>query len=756
MTVNALLETLKRREGFRNAISHMERIPSRDGRFGTLRKPLPSPLLEYLETRRIRLYNHQCEAIDLIREGRHTILATGTSSGKTLSFLLPIFEKMMEDPEARALLVYPAKALANDQLHAIREMERFTGCEAKAAVYDGDTPQNRRAAIRDGSRIVLTNPYELHHVLPWHGRWSGFFRNLAFVVIDEAHRYRGILGSNAALLFRRLRRLCAHHGASPIFFLSSATLANPREFAERLTGLDFQEIREDGSPQGERYFVLFNPFNDGSRQRNAHVAAKELLIAGVEHGLQTLCFTSSRRMAELIARWAIDDLSERASGYSGTLACYRAGYLPEERRALESRLRQKELKGVVTTNALELGIDIGSLDAVVLCGYPGTIISTKQQAGRAGRRGKESIAILVAHENPLDQYFMKHPDAFFGRPLEHAILDERNPYIVSGHVLCAASELPLNPEWDRNFLGEGVEEAATALAAAGLLRRGPHGYVYTGKGRATEAVQLDSIASDTFKVICEGRVIETMDRMQAFREAHPGAVLLHMGETYLVHDFDLEERSIRARRTDVDYHTEAVKISDLSILRERERHTCGDIAVVFGDVETEERYIAYRIIQHNSVVKTEPLDLPPLRFETRSCWLEIPCRLIAMLHEQGYDAAGALHGMEHAMIGMMPFHLLCDRWDIGGLSTISFPSTGRPTVFVYDGCRGGIGLSEKAFQLMGEILQTAARLVEDCSCENGCPSCIYSPKCGNDNRPLDKGGAALLLRSLCEGLGAGS
>ncbi|MDH7593685.1 MAG: DEAD/DEAH box helicase [Methanomicrobiales archaeon] len=749
MALKDFIETLTSNPGFSDCIAHVESYPSKAGVKGTLARPLHPLLQEYLDMKGIELYRHQCEAIDALREGRHTIITTGTASGKTLAFTLPVFERILDVPSTRALFVYPAKALANDQLKAIQEIERYTGCMSKSAVYDGDTAQSKRAGIRNESSIVLTNPYELHHILPWHHRWGNFFRDLAFVVIDEAHRYRGVFGSNTALLIRRLRRICAHYGAAPTFVLSSATLANPLEFARKLTSLDFFSVDQDVSPRSERHFVLFNPYRNGSGSRNTYTAAKDLLVSSIGSGLQTLCFTSSRRMSELVARWALEDAARQKGTCGGSISCYRAGYLPEERRSLEEMLKRGMLRGLVSTNALELGIDIGTLDAVIMCGFPGTLISTWQQAGRAGRRGKGSISILVAYENPLDQYFMNHPSSFFGRPAEHAILDEGNPYILSGHILCAASELPLDIPRDRHYLGNGLEESVLALAGEGLLRQSSHGWVYAGRGRATEAVSLESIASEHFGVLCEGRIIETMDRMQAFREAHPGAVLLHRGDTYLVQSLDLEERVIRVRRAEVDYHTEVVKRSDLRVREERERVMHGEFAISYGDVEVEESYVAYRIIQRGSVVKTEPLDLPAVRFETRACWLEIPERLVTLLIEQALELAGGLHGMEHAMIGIMPYHVLCDRWDIGGLSAVSFPSTRRASVFVYDGCEGGIGLSEKAFHLMDEILTSALELVRDCRCEGGCPSCIHSPKCGNDNRPLDRRATILLLESLC-------
>lgn len=751
MPVSGLLRRLRQDGAFRGGVAHVENFGRKEPAFGVPAHALHPLLQEYLDAKGIRLYRHQCQAIDALSIGRHAILATGTSSGKTLAFNLPVFDRLLRNPASRALYIYPAKALANDQLKAIREIESFTGAPSEAAVYDGDTPSSKRPAIRERSAIVLTNPFELHQVLPWHPRWSGFFSHLDFVVIDEAHRYRGVFGSHVALLLRRLRRICSFYGSFPAFVVSSATLANPEEFAHALTGLDFTVCAADGSPRGERHFVLYNPFGRG-RRGSAHTAAKDLLLSCVGEGLQTLCFTSSRRMAELIARWAREEAGTRGEGHGDLIAPYRAGYLPEERRRIEDRLKRGELRGIVSTNALEMGIDIGSLDAVILCGFPGTLVSTWQQVGRAGRRSRESVAILVAFENPLDQYFMHHPEAFFSRSSEHAILDSSNPYILAGHLLCAASELPVSPDRDGEYFGRETAHAVLELAGSGLLRETGRGWVYTGKGRATEAVSLDSLSSESFRILCEGRVLETMDRAQAYREAHRGAVLLHGGETYLVQEMSLEERAIRVRKAEVEYHTEAVKRSSLEVLRERSSARYRDFGLSFGDVRVEEEYFAYRIVQGGEVIRTEPLHLPPLRFDTHAFWLTVPSASLEEVERTGCDPAGGLHGMEHAAIGIMPFHVLCDRWDIGGLSTLYHPSTDAATVFVYDGCEGGVGLCEKAHGIAGEIFATALELVSSCGCDAGCPSCIFSPKCGNDNRPLDKRGTAMLLASACEAI----
>jgi len=716
--------------------------------YGTLDRPLPDSLAAFLGHAGIRLYTHQCKAVNLLREEKNVIITTPTASGKTLAFNLPVFERLNEDPDARALYLYPTKALANDQLATLLSMEKFTGISVKPAIYDGDTPQSKRSAIREHARIVISNPYELHQVLSWHGKWSPFFSNLKYVVLDEAHRYRGIFGSQIALLARRLRRVTRYYGANPQFVLSSATLANPEEFAEKLTGLPFVQVNGDGSPRGKRHFVLYNPFYDGVGERSAHQESKDLLVSCVKNDLQALCFAGSRKITELVSLWAKEDLRRSSPRLADSVLAYRAGYLPEERRRIESRLKNREIRGVVSTNALELGIDIGSLDAVIIDGYPGTMMAVRQQAGRAGRKAGESLAVLVAQANPLDQYFMHHPDEFFSRPHEHAIIDTANPYIVSGHLLCAAAELPLHEVRDREFFGEQLAPILTDLAESHLLFRTPRGFVYAGRGRAAEAVTLDGIAAESFRILCEGRVLETMDRAQAYREAHKGAIMIHQGITYVVNEMDLETHAVRVSETDVDYYTQPLKETNLKVLETYETRETGGVACAFGDVEVTERYTAYKIKKGDTVLGVEPLDLPPITFRTKAFWLVVPESIATPVCSIGLDLAGGLHGTEHALIALMPLFVLCDRWDIGGLSCPAFGENGEPMIFIYDGYEGGIGLAEKAYTLLPELFSRTHELVRDCSCKKGCPSCIYSPKCGNDNVPLDKEATVMILAGL--------
>jgi DEAD/DEAH box helicase domain-containing protein len=671
------------------------------------------------------------------------ILTTPTASGKTLAFNIPVFSALEIDPDARALYLYPTKALSNDQLTTLERMADYTGISAKPAIYDGDTPQSRRAAIRDNSRIIISNPHEIHHVLSWHMKWRPLFANLRYIIIDDAHRYRGVFGSHIAMLIRRLSRICLHYGSHPQFILSTATLANPEEFSHRLTGHAFELVDGNGSPHGRKHFVLYNPFYDGAGERSTHQETKDLLVSCVKNDLQTLCFTGSRKMAELVTLWAREDARRSSVQLADTICAYRAGYLPEDRWAIETCLKDGTMKGVVSTNALELGIDIGSLDAVIISGYPGTMMSTWQQAGR---EGGVSLAFMVAQANPLDQYFMNHPEQFFARSHEHAIVDTKNPYIVSGHLLCAAAELPLREDEDRVFFGDAFPQLLPELASTDLVRKTARGWVYSGRGRAAELVSLGGIPGESFRIMCHGRVLETMDRAQAYREAHKGAILLHQGEMFLVNEMDLETHVVRVTEADVDYYTQPLKEVDLAILETRELN---GVKCAFGVVEVTEQYTGYKIKRGDTIIGVEHLSLPPLTFRTKAFRLNPAPETEQHVLKENLDFAGGLHGAEHALIALMPLHVMCDRWDIGGLSSAAYGEKAEPVIFVYDGYEGGIGLAEKAYEILPDLFATAHALVRDCRCDDGCPSCIYSPKCGNDNQPLDKIATTLILRELC-------
>jgi DEAD/DEAH box helicase domain-containing protein len=746
MTVETLVHFLSDDPAYCGHIAAIQEFPPKIAEYGEC--PLHPSLAAYLSRRGIQLFTHQAASVRASGRGENIILATATASGKTLAFLLPVFEKLERDPAATALFLYPTKALANDQQKAVKELEKETGILVSPSIYDGDTPKDRRPEIRRSSRIILTNPHELHQILPWHHQWSHFLQGLSFIVIDETHRYRGVSGSYLAFLIRRLRRICRHYGSDPLFILSSATLANPREFAERLCGVPFTLVESNGAPRGARQFILINPYTGSYPYASLYQEAADLIGRCISHHLQTLTFTGSRKMAELVALWAREGIVHTRSGRPDDICTYRAGYLPEERRAIEDRLKSGDLRGVVSTNALELGIDIGSLDAVIMAGYPGTMMATWQQAGRAGRKGAVSAAVLIAGGNPLDQYFMHHPDLFFGASLESAIVDLANPYILSGQILCAAAELPIGGENIATF-GPDADSAIEALLQERLISRTSRGLVYSGSRRPHELVSMGGISQNSFRVLSDGRTLETLERSQAFREAHQGAVLLHQGEQYLVDSMDIPHGLIRVSRTEVDYYTRPLKSVDIQVKKTLETRNLQETTISFGEVVVTEQYYAYKIIRKDTLLGVESLDLPPLRFSTRSLWFSPPDGMAEIIQSGGDDFMGGLHGAEHAFIAMMPLYVLCDRWDIGGISMPMHAETGGPVIFVYDGYEGGIGLSEKAYHLFGEIAAHSLNLVRECHCDTGCPSCIFSPKCGNDNQPLDKRATVRVLQTLC-------
>ena len=746
--IDDFIKSIKRESSYKKQIVHIQKIPSQEPNYEELEKPLPPNIQTCLQNRKIKFYSHQADAINKARQGKNVVIATPTASGKTLAFNIPVLEALTLDKKATALYLYPTKALTNDQLKVLKELEKDTCIKADAGVYDGDTPLHQRASIRENSRIILTNPYGLHQYLPWHYKWRSFLQNLRFIVIDEAHVYRGVFGSNVAMVLRRLLRICNFYHANPQIIISSATIANPKELANKLTGKDFEVVSEDGSPRGNKSFVFWNPpFIDAANtiRRSTHQETKDILTLNILQNLQTLCFTTSRQMAELITRWTKEELTKRAKS-PNIVTAYRAGYLPQERRDIENRLKNKNLVGVVSTNALELGIDIGSLDSVIISGYPGSIISSWQQAGRAGRTSADSLVTLVAFQNPLDQYFMKHPDDFFGRPHEQAIIDLHNQYISLGHIMCASSELPIN-ETDKQFFPELLTESIQALEQENLVRKTPRGWVYSGTARTTEVVNLESISHQTVTVTCNGNLLETLTLNKAYEEAHAGAVLLHQGETYLCEDLDLKQLVAKVRQENVNYYTEALKDVDVAIKKtQQEKHD--RIKVGLGELSITEIYHTYLTKTYDEVIKRTPLSLPPLSFSTVGTWFIIPDEIREEIETKGLDFAGGLHAVEHAMIAMSPIYAMCDRWDIGGMSTPLHPDTGEATIFIYDGFEGGIGISETIFTKIKPLWEKTLELIDNCECKEGCPSCIYSPKCGNENAPLDKKAASIILKQL--------
>ena len=756
MDASGFLDHLRGSPFYRDQIVYVRQIPPRQAIQGLLESPIHPDLRGCLESRGLwPLYIHQTDAIDALAGGEHVIISTPAASGKSLCYHVPVLDALLADRTSRAMYLYPTKALAQDQLRGLREIGE--GLSFRADIFDGDTPGRDRPGIKRSSQILLTNPDMLHlGILPNHRTWTRFIRGLRYVVLDEAHVYRGVFGSHIANVIRRLRRLCRLYGASPQFILCSATIANPGELARQLTGLDFRAIEVDGAPYGGKQFVFWNPpLADANRtsRRSTNVEASTLFSELVSRSIRTITFVRSRKVAELVYLYARDQLKQMQPALAEKISPYRASYMPEDRRRIEKALFDGELLGVSTTNALELGIDVGSLDATVIAGYPGSIASTWQQAGRSGRRNEESLSVLVGQDNPLDQYLMNHPHAFFGKSVEHALISPQNPYIIQPHLVCAAYESPLGPR-DAELFGPDLPETLAGLEDMALLKKaGDSWYVTTTVGYPAESVNIRSTSSRGYLVVEErsGAILETVEESSAFHQLHPGAVYLHQGEAYLVVDLDLESRTAYVEPNDGSYYTQVRDMTDIDIREVRASKEAGGVRVYLGEVEVTNRVLGYRLRKPmtDELLGEEFLDLPERRFNTVALWFDISLEVLDTIREQRMDLAGGLHATEHAAIGVLPLFALCDRNDIGGVSTPLHPATEKPQVFIYDGHPGGIGISERGYEAIHDLWETTLRAVSQCPCQEGCPSCIQSPKCGNNNNPLDKGVAVLMLRALC-------
>jgi len=693
------------------------------------------------------LYEHQADAVRAAFDGP-LIVTTGTASGKSLCFQLPTLEVLTQDRLARALYLYPTKALAQDQARAITA---FGLPHIKPAIYDGDTPRSQRSATRRKSNLILTNPDMLHvGILPHHHSWDELLANLAFVVVDEAHTYRGVFGSHVANVLRRLRRAAAIHGSNPRFLMASATIANPVELAEGLTGVDgFQLIDNDGAPRAARRTAMWNPplLDESLGLRGSPLyEAAELFSGLVSEGARTICFMKSRKGIELITRHATAMLEP---ALAKRIAPYRAGYTPAQRQDIQQRLTSGELLGVVATDALELGIDIGALDAAICVTYPGTAASLKQMWGRAGRRGR-GLAVYVAGEDALDQFFCRHPDEFLSRPVEAAIIDPESPEIYGWHLVCAAHEAPLS-ETDAPVLGPGWEETARELERGGYLRQRATGFVPKRADDYPAArVALRSASADAFVLIesDSGEVLGAIEASRAYSTVHEGAIYLHLGRSYHVAELDLKGRRAMLTPFTGDYYTQAKRESLTQIEQLYEQREALGVKLSFGSVVVEETVLGYQVkrLADQEVIGFEGLALPPVEFQTRALWYELDGLMAGWPLAQ--DLLGSLHALEHAQIAVLPLIAMCDRWDIGGLSTNAHPQTGVPTIFIYDGHPGGVGLTRRGYDQFERLSADAARLIGECRCADGCPSCVQSPKCGNLNEPLSKRGALELLRRM--------
>ena len=742
---------------YRENIAHIETIPAKKASFKKV-DDLNENIVSYLGSKNVKLYEHQAETYDAIKNGENVIITTPTASGKTLAFNLPIMETMIEDGDATALYIYPAKALSNDQLHVLENLEKELDITIDPRTYDGDTPRTQKRGIRENSRIVLTNPYQLHLILSWHHQWSRFYKNLRYIVIDESHYYKGVFGSNVAFLIKRLKRIANFYGSYPQFILSSATLANPLELANRLTGEEFVLVDNDTSPSGEKDFILYNPFKNYLRNKvyktapSVHMETENIFMYMMLKNIQTLCFTVSRKTAELIAMWAKKDMTQVKGKLAHRIAAYRAGYQPQERREIEEGLKSGKYLGVTCTNALELGINIGSLDAVIISGYPGTMISTWQQSGRAGRSSQKSIAILIAFENQLDQYFMNNPKFFFDKPHENAIIDLSNPILQEAHLLCAAKELPLKRGESEKYFGISQDVIDELVSKKDLYENHRGDFIYPYDDNPALDHSLDQISSEEFKVMVNGRLLETMERSQVYREAHEGAILINKGDTYVVNSIDLKRGYVNVSKEVVDYHTMVLNKTETNIKKKLSKTKYGGLTIHFGELTVSEDYFKYKKMHFSKPIGTFLLDLPPLTFNTKGLWFTIPKEVKDTLEDMFPNDedvfAGGLHGAEHALIGLFPLHTMCDRFDIGGLSTNYHEDTQEATIFIYDGYEGGIGITEKAVDVFVDLLNSTIDLLNNCQCKKGCPACIYSPKCGNDNKPLHKGATKYILEYM--------
>jgi DEAD/DEAH box helicase domain-containing protein len=729
-------------------LAYVTEVPAREARVVPIPERLHPRVQEALRAQGINaVYSHQAEAFESASHGEHLVVATGTASGKTLAFNLPVLDALAAEPKLRALYLYPTKALAQDQARALAS---YGVPRLRPAIYDGDTEAERRWQIRKWANVILTNPDMLHvGVLPHHDRWGDVLQNLRYVVVDEAHVYRGVFGSHVGNVLRRLRRAAAIYGADPQFLLASATIANPGELAHSLLGVEATVIGDDAAPRAARTIAFWNPpvIDEQLQLRASALGEGSRLLADlVQRGLRTICFAKSRKSAELIHRFASErvgtELAER-------LSPYRAGYTPAQRRDIERRLVEGELLGVTATDALELGIDIGLLDCAISVGFPGTVASLRQQWGRAGRRAK-GLAVLVASEDALDQFFMREPEALIERRVEAAILDHANPRVLDGHVRSAAFEAPLD-ERDVPFLGPEALERAEALVETGDLKRTKAGYVWGGRDYPAARFSLRSTTPDAFSVVdvSSGSVLGVVERERAYSTVHDGAIYLHLGESYRVLELDLEARAALVEPIKSDYYTQPKKETTTAIDRPELTERRLGMEVSFGTVSVTEQVVAYQKkgIRDQATLELVALELPETTFETEAVWyLPEPWML------EGLEAIerllGSLHAAEHSMIALLPLWAMCDRWDIGGLSTNLHFQTGRPTVFIYDGHAGGVGIARRGFdQLEGWVADTE-RLLAGCPCKSGCPSCVQSPKCGNLNEFLDKDGALTLLRRM--------
>jgi DEAD/DEAH box helicase domain-containing protein len=725
-------------------VAHRRRMPGIEGVYSAPRQPLPTRLSEGLALRGVeRLYAHQAEGIDHLRDGRNLLIVTPTASGKTLLFSVAVLESVLADESSRALILYPTKALARDQLAGFRSLSGSLGALRPPSfeIYDGDTPTSQRKKIRsDPPHALITNPDMLHAgILANHQDWEPLLRNLKWIVIDELHVYRGIFGAHVHHILKRLRRLCAKYGAHPRFVAASATIGNPADFARTLTGVDFAVVDRSGAPQAPREVVFLNP-----TAVSPYTTAVRVIAETVRAGMRTIAFAKARRVTELLYTWLVQQEPELRQ----RIAPYRAGYLPAERRRLEQRLAAGDLSAVLSTSALELGIDIGGLDACVLVGYPGSLISSWQRIGRVGRQQRDGLIVMVALPDALDQYVIHHPDLFFGGQFENAVLDPSNPLIAGRHLVCAASEEPVERA-ELTAEGAVAVELANDLTLQGKLSEDASGERFYSFRRRPQRDVHPRSAGEPFTIVDRrsNTQLGSIDGQRVYYECHPGAVYLHGGQSFLISELDAEKRRVLAESARVDYYTVIQGDKETAILERTDRRRVASFPVGLGRLKVTVRIRGYqkKRLFDGETISTHALEVPPLTFETVGFWIELPAELPAAYTELGLHFMGGIHATEHATIGLFPLSAIADRGDIGGISYTGHPQLGCPAIFIYDGVPGGAGLADRGFADLESLLKRTRQLVDGCDCDKGCPSCIQSPKCGNGNKPLDKEAASLTL-----------
>lgn len=755
MDIDGLIKEIKTLPEFRDVVLHRE-ISGSPPVYKDPATPLPGLLSESLQKNGItRLFSHQALGLDLIRSEKNLVVMSPASSGKSLVYNIPVVESIIKDSESRALYLFPLKGLEQDQLRAFRKLTaniqqdgapsgRVKGFSpGLSEIYDGDTSAYRRKKIRENMpRVIMTNPDMLHLALnPFHWKWEVFFKNLKFVVIDEVHAYRGVFGSHVAHVLRRLRRIAMAHGANPRFIASSATIANPAGLAEDLTGLDFELVDFSGAPQGKRHFIFINPSSDSS----PYAIAARLFALSVKSGLKTIAFTKARKVTELMhAR-----ILRSEPSLSSRVSSYRAGFLPEERREIERRLFSNELSGVISTSALELGVDIGGLDVCILVGYPGSISSTWQRAGRAGRVGRDSLIVMLGLQDALDQHFMRNPDEFFTRGVEAAVVSVENPFILKSHLLCAATETYLKPT-DAVYDVRSMEPLLRELAKQGKLRHWEKGDIWWPRRKYPHRDVSIRETGETLKIYDDSdTLIGESSGTRALYELYPGAVYLHKGVQYLVKELDLDGKKANCEQAgDLSYYTSAITDEDTEIISEENMASLNDVDISFGRVRVTKEVHGYRKKQlyTGKLMSEHPLSLPKTVFTTKGVWFKVADSLIDEIKSKQFDRAGSLHALEHAAIAALPLFALCDRLDIGGVSYTLYPPLESAAIFIYDGYEGGVGLAKKGLERVEDWFKATLALMEDCPCEASCPSCTQDPHCGNNNEPLDKRGAILMLK----------